>query len=323
MVAKVSDYINAGNIASRQSRDIQAASIRSGSDLSKIPQEAQRQRILTEIEGRKASTSVAKAGMNKDASIKGAKMLVDKDARSKSKSGSRMAGAVAAGGLLAATAVMGKKKDKKSRSRPKPPEFDYSGQLSGIDEQIAASRARTQSLLNPQETADIATAPSANPSSLDVSQKALRDTISWAEGTWDSKQGKPMYDVTFGYQKFDNSKPHPGTVIHGQNVSSAAHGAGQWMPDTWREMHGGVNAPMTPANQDAALIRIAKERGGYDFSKPFAEQASNLAGIWASFPTKAGRSQYNLDDGTPQPSRRLQDLVNFYNSREHHYNSNI
>ena len=323
MVAKVSDYINAGNIASRQSRDIQAASIRSGSDLSKISQEAQRQKILTEIEGRKAVTSVAKAGMNKDATVKGAKMLVDEDARSsKGKAGKRMAGVVAAAGLIGVTA-MNSKKDKKPRSRPKPPEFDYSGQLSEIDEQIAASRARTQSLLNPQETADIATATLVTPSSLDVSQKALRDTISWAEGTWDAKQGKPMYDVTFGYQKFDNSKPHPGTIIHTEKVSSAAHGAGQWMPDTWREMHGGVNAPMTPANQDAALIRIAKERGGYDFSKPFAEQASKLAGIWASFPTKEGRSQYNLDDGTPQPSRRLQDLIDFYNSREHHYSSNI
>jgi hypothetical protein len=227
MRANVSDYIAAGNNAARQTSNIQAAAIQSGPDYSKIAKEAQNQRIKTEIEARKAAAGVVKAGMEGEARLNVVKASIPKKTKG---SALRKAGAIAAAGALIGVTAMNAKKSKKSRSRAKPPEFDYSGQLSDIDQQIAASRARTESLLNPQETADIATGPSAPPSSLDVSQKALRDTISWAEGTWDSKQGKPMYDVSFGYQKFDNSKPHPGTVIHAQNVSSAAHGAGQWMP---------------------------------------------------------------------------------------------
>ena len=322
MAANVSKYIQAGNIASRQSLGIQSAAIQSGSDLSKISQEAQRQKIESEIAARRASATVYKAGMEGESRVRQTQNRYNpKEAK---KSPLRKAGAVAAAGLVVGAAYKSSKGDKTpKRKRYSPPEFDATSQIEDINQQIAASRERTSKLLNPSDNSNIATKPtepsSPASSSLDVSQKAFRDTVSFAEGTWDSKAGKPMYDVTFGYQKFDTNLPHPGTVIRGEKVSSSAHGAGQFMPDTWKDIHGGKNVPMTPANQDQAIINLAKRRG-YDFTKPFESQIPVVAPEWASFPNAQGRSQYNLDDGTPQPSKMSQDLIEFYRSRENFYN---
>ena len=317
MAANVSEYINAGNIAARSSRDIQAAAIRSGSDLSKISKEAANQRIKSEIAARKASAGVVQAGMQGESRLKGTEMLLDKQKREAEANKSvRKAGAVAAAGVLVGDAIASKADMKDRKERTPMPNIDFAGSLAALDKEIANSDAALLALASPKPTSKTSIV------SPDASKLALRDTIYFAEGTWDKKQSKPMYDVTFGYQRFDNSKPHPGTVIKGSGVSSSAHGAGQWMPDTWKEINNGINAPMTPENQDAALFRIAQERGGYDFTKPFADQASKLSGIWASIPNKMGRSQYNMDDGSPQPSRPLAALVDFYNEREKFYKTN-
>ena len=320
MRANVSDYIAAGNIAARQTSNIQAAAIRSGPDYSKVSKEAVNQRIQSEIAARKAAAGVIKAGMEGQARLKGTEMLLDADKRREEAAKStRKAGAVAAAGMLAGD-VISRKADKKDRKeRAKLPKFDYAGARQSIDEQLALSRSRTESLLNPKETDSSSIANTDQPAGpLNIEQRALLDTVYYGEGTWkgDASTGSPMYDMAFAYNQFDNSKPHPGTVYGSAKVSSSAHGAGQFMPDTWREMNDGINAPMTPANQDAAAIRLATERGQYDFTKPFSGQATNLAGIWASFPTAGGRSQYNMDDGTPQPSRSLSELTNFYNARK-------
>lgn len=320
MAANVSDYIAAGNIAARKTSNIQGAAIRSGADYSKVTQEAQKQRIQSEIAARRASAGIVEAGMRGQTLLKGTEMLLDSDKRkAEAAKSTRKAGAVAAAGVLAGDVVSRRADRKDRKERAKLPEFDYAGARQSIDEQLALSRSRTESLLNPKETDSSSIANSSKPADLlNVEQRALLDTIYFGEGTWkgDASTGSPMYDTAFAYNQFDNSKPHPGTVYGSAKVSSSAHGAGQFMPDTWREMNDGINAPMTPANQDAAAIRLATERGQYDFSKPFSSQASNLAGIWASFPTAEGRSQYNMDDGTPQPSRSLSDLTNFFDARK-------
>ena len=320
MRANVSDYIAAGNNAARQTSNIQAAAIQSGPDYSKIAKEAQNQRIKTEIEARKAAAGVVKAGMEGEARLKITENRVKGDqAFDDAKRHSRKAGAVAAAGLLVGD-VVSRRVDKKNRKeRSELPTFDYAAAKKSIDDEIALSRSRTNELLNPKETESTST-EEANKTvaPLNIEQRALLDTIYFGEGTWkgDASKGSPMYNTAFNYNEFDNSKPHPGTVYGSANVSSAAHGAGQFMPDTWREINDGINAPMTAANRDAAALRLATQRGQYDFTKPFSDQASNLAGIWASFPTAQGRSQYNFDDGTPQPSRSLSELTNFYEARK-------
>ena len=319
MRANVSDYIAAGNNAARQTSNIQAAAIQSGPDYSKIAKEAQNQKIKTEIEARKAAAGVVKAGMEGEARLKISENRVKGDqAFDDAKRHSRKAGAVAAAGLLVGD-VVGRRADKKSRKeRAELPTFDYDAAKQSIADEIALSRSRTNELLNPKETESTSTEDASKTvAPLNIEQRALLDTIYFGEGTWkgDASKGSPMYNTAFNYNEFDNSKPHPGTVYGSAKVSSAAHGAGQFMPDTWREINDGINAPMTAANQDAAALRLATQRGQYDFTKPFSDQASNLAGIWASFPTAQGRSQYNLDDGTPQPSRSLSELTNFYEAR--------
>ena len=140
-------------------------------------------------------------------------------------------------------------------------------------------------------------------------QRALLDTISWAEGTWDSKANRPRYDITFGYQSADPSKPHPGRVVRSGGYASDATGAYQFLSPTWKGANGGVNAPMTPENQDRAALQLVRGRG-VDPSRPLdAAALDRLAPEWASLPTAKGGSYYG------QPSKNRQSLLDFYNQR--------
>lgn len=140
-------------------------------------------------------------------------------------------------------------------------------------------------------------------------QRALLDTISWAEGTWDSKGNRPRYDITFGYQSVDPSKPHPGRVVRSGGYASDATGAYQFRSPTWKGANGGVNVAMTPENQDRAALQLVRGRG-VDPSKPLdAAALDRLAPEWASLPTAKGSSYYG------QPVKNRQSLLDFYNQR--------
>ena len=146
-------------------------------------------------------------------------------------------------------------------------------------------------------------------SGITAQQRALLDTISYAEGTWDSKAGRPRYDITFGYQKADPSKPHPGRVVSSGGYASDATGAYQFLSTTWKGANGGQNLAMTPENQDRAALQLVRGRG-VDPTKPLDAAALNrLAPEWASLPTTAGKSYYG------QPVKGRQGLLDFYNSR--------
>jgi muramidase (phage lysozyme) len=143
-------------------------------------------------------------------------------------------------------------------------------------------------------------------------RRALLNTISFAEGTWDSKANRPRYDITFGYQKFDPSKPHPDRVVRSGGYASAASGAYQFMPDTWAGTHGGVNKPMTPQNQDVAAIRLVQGRGAlglFDKEGLSPGVVNKLAPEWASFPTLKGGSFYG------QPNKSYASLKAFYDNQ--------
>ena len=160
--------------------------------------------------------------------------------------------------------------------------------------------------------------------------QALRDTISYAEGTYDDRVGAPNYTVRYGDKNdegtglkgnqgngsLDTTKPHPGDARPspwGSSYSSAASGAHQWMPDTWNEMNDGNNVPMTPRNQNTALHKHLVERNSYDFDQPFDGQVHKLAPTWASFPKQNGASYHG------QPVKEKQVLLDHYNERLKYY----
>ena len=140
-------------------------------------------------------------------------------------------------------------------------------------------------------------------------QRALLDTISKAEGTWDSKANRPRYDITFGYQSVDPSKPHPGRVVRSGGYASDATGAYQFLSPTWKGANGGVNAAMTPENQDLAALELVRRRG-VDPNKPLdGAGMAKLAPEWASLPNLAGKSHYG------QPVKKRDELLSFYGQR--------
>lgn len=140
-------------------------------------------------------------------------------------------------------------------------------------------------------------------------------TLKYAEGTQDKS-----YSTAFSGKQYDNNKPHPGTVYTSKSGrSSAAHGAYQFMPDTWKDIHGGKNPPMTKENQDKAALWLMKNRAGIDPDKtPITkESVSKLAGTWASFPNAEGKSAYN------QPVKNYKELEKIWKESGDNNNTNL
>ena len=142
-----------------------------------------------------------------------------------------------------------------------------------------------------------------------------------AEGTWSEGQDpKAGYSIMFGGGKFDNTKGHPNTVVHGGRYSSAAAGAYQFMPNTWNNVGGG---PMTPERQDWGATRLWLARLGLPqnqhgvnlLTKTLVKNngispsmSHRMAPEWASFPTLAGVSYYG------QPVKPLSLINKAYHS---------
>ena len=151
-----------------------------------------------------------------------------------------------------------------------------------------------------------------------ATQLALRDTISFAEGTFSWTTGKPDYTIRFGEHpkrggSLDLTKPHPIYArANGYYVSNAS-GAFQFMSPTWIAMWG-YNAPMTPDNQDTAFFKLVRTTG-YSFNYSFRAQYYLLSSQWASIPTRSGYSYYG------QPSKSVHSLDNFYQKRYVHYDT--
>ena len=91
--------------------------------------------------------------------------------------------------------------------------------------------------------------------------------------------------------------------------ASNASGAFQFKDDTWTEYNNGVNAPMTPENQDLAVGKLITSEG-YDYDRSFAEESFKLSNRWASIPNSSGVSDY----GQPTP-HSTQELDTFHRQR--------
>ena len=154
---------------------------------------------------------------------------------------------------------------------------------------------------------------------------AIRDTISFAEGTWDKENNRPGYSYRYGDSpnsggSLDITAPHPIEARPspwGGSRGSNASGAYQFLDSTWSEMNGHQNVVMSPQNQDRALHRLLEKRVKYDFDQPFADQVTSLAPTWASFPNEQGVSNYD------QPVKDAGTLTNHYQERLKFHQSQI
>lgn len=142
---------------------------------------------------------------------------------------------------------------------------------------------------------------------LTANRKAILDTINWAEGS-------PGYNQLFAYVPFDNNGPHPHKYVTSDGYTSDAAGAYQFLYDSWHDTIEFAGLPdfMSAENQDqAALARIDWRGALGDVDSGNINAAINkLALEWASFP------------GSPygQPTRDLDEFINYYESRVAFYN---
>lgn len=140
-------------------------------------------------------------------------------------------------------------------------------------------------------------------------RRALLNTIRFAEGTW--KQGREGYRTLYGGGRFSSLERHPDVVVV-KRYTSAAAGAYQFLPNTWREAATKLQLEsFHPHNQDQAALYLVDRRGvlaQIDQKGLTRESMAVLAKEWASFPNLAGRSAYG------QPVKQAEDLERFYRS---------
>jgi len=140
-------------------------------------------------------------------------------------------------------------------------------------------------------------------------RRALLNTIRFAEGTW--KEGhSDGYRVVFGGGTVSTLDRHPNQVRYSLRYASAAAGAYQFMPATWREasIKLGLN-DFGPASQDQAALYLIDRRnalGLVDAGRITPTLVSKLAPEWASLPTYNGSSYYD------QPVKTYDNLRLFY-----------
>ena len=139
-------------------------------------------------------------------------------------------------------------------------------------------------------------------------RQALLNTIRYAEGTW--KQGSSEgYHTLYGGGRFASLARHPEIVVV-KRYTSAAAGAYQFLPGTWKEASQRLQLDsFNPGNQDQAALYLVDRRGVLDEidQQGLTPKAmAVLAKEWASFPTLSGRSAYG------QPVKQAEDLERFY-----------
>lgn len=138
-------------------------------------------------------------------------------------------------------------------------------------------------------------------------RRALLNTIRYAEGTW--KQGHEGYRTLYGGGRFSSLAKHPDVVVV-KRYASAAAGAYQFLPGTWREAANKLSLrSFKPHNQDQAALYLIDRRGvldQVDRKGLTREVMAVLSKEWASFPSHNGLSAYG------QPVKKATELANFY-----------
>ncbi len=139
-------------------------------------------------------------------------------------------------------------------------------------------------------------------------RRALLNTIRFAEGTWlgGSHEG---YRVLYGGGRFADFDRHPEVSVRRRYVSAAA-GAYQFLPQTWRAAARDLGLPdFGPASQDQAALHLVDRRGvlqRFDREGLTQQVLARLAPEWASLPTLGGGSAYG------QPVHSAAELQGFF-----------
>ena len=138
-------------------------------------------------------------------------------------------------------------------------------------------------------------------------RQALLNTIRYAEGTW--KQGGEGYRTLYGGGRFGSLARHPEITVS-KRYRSAAAGAYQFLPNTWREAAERLALrSFDPRSQDQAALYLVDRRGvlqQVDRLGLTREVMAVLAREWASFPSAGGGSAYG------QPVKTPDELARFY-----------
>lgn len=142
--------------------------------------------------------------------------------------------------------------------------------------------------------------------------QGLEAAIRAGEGTL----GPNGYRTMFGGGLFSDFSRHPDRVISSGRYSSAAAGAGQFMPKTWEGVSNALGlTDFSPSSQRLGIAYLADQRlkpiGGLEavIKEGFTPRVSNLlAPEWASLPTFEGKSYYG------QPVKKFDELRRVYDS---------
>ena len=139
-------------------------------------------------------------------------------------------------------------------------------------------------------------------------RRALLNTIRYAEGTWIGGR-EEGYRVLYGGGRVERLDRHPEITVRRRYVSAAA-GAYQFLPATWREASSRLRLPdFGPRSQDQAALHLIEKRGAlgpFDQRGLTPEVLARLAPEWASLPAYHGGSWYG------QPVKTVAELQRFY-----------
>lgn len=182
--------------------------------------------------------------------------------------------------------------------------LDYRLSIERKIEDARRSNKRGESQMTGYEDGKIPSAAQIGAKNLTPRERALLATIRWAEtGT----SGPESYRKLFGGGMFTDLSRHPDRVVRASGYASAAAGAYQFMPETWKMAGGGS---MAPERQDAAALWLALRHGANINKMGFTQElAAKIAPQWASFPTMSGRSYYG------QPVKSFKELERYYNTQ--------
>ncbi|KKR96684.1 MAG: Lysozyme [candidate division TM6 bacterium GW2011_GWE2_41_16] len=134
------------------------------------------------------------------------------------------------------------------------------------------------------------------------------DTIAYSEGTY-CEEG---YNMCFTKALFSSYVDHPRVKYTSGKWTSSAAGRYQFLARTWDRISKKLNLKdFSPQNQDRGAIQLVYEGDALEplLKNDFAETVRRTASVWASFP--------NAPYG--QPTRKMEDLFNFYRGRLVYY----